>query len=116
MKQSANVHMLMQVIIYYIIFYLPMPNTSHFTDNIVIQVTNYDLMTKARDGNPEQKDKPAIVYRGIPATTKEHVFSFTITPAQAEFVKIHRKEINFSETFRKYLDSIVVEYNSNQKR
>ena len=82
------------IIIYHIT--LTIPNTSHFTDNIVIQVTNYDLMTKAK-GN-EQKDSkttPAIVYRSVAQKTKEHVYSFTLTQAQAEFVKTHRKEINF---------------------
>lgn len=87
-----------------------MQNKSHFPDNIVIQVTNYDLMTKGKGNEiPEQKDKPVIVYRSIPETMKEHVYSFTITQEQAQFVKAHRKEINFSETFRKYLDSIIDE-------
>ena len=80
-------------------------------------MTNYDLMTKGK-GNEisEQKVTPDIVYRDLPETVKEHVFSFTITPEQAKFVKTHRKEINFSETFRKYPDSIIVEYNSSQKQ
>lgn len=75
------------------------------------------MMSKGKGNEiPEQKDRPAIVYRSVAQAQKEHVFSFTITPEQAQFVKTHRKEINFSETFRKYLDSIEVEYNSSHKQ
>ena len=66
---------------------------------------------------PEQKDSkttPAIVYRSVAQKTKEHVYSFTLTQAQAEFVKTHRKEINFSETFRKYLDSMIQAHSPKQ--
>jgi hypothetical protein len=95
-----------------------MPNTKPFPNNIVIQVTNYDLMTN-RKGTvvPEQKDSkttPAIVYRSVAQKTKEHVYSFTLTQAQAEFVKTHRKEINFSQTFRKYLDTVIQAHSPKQ--
>ena len=63
----------------------------------------------------ETKDKPVIVYRSIPEAKKEHVYSFTVTPEQAEFIKTHRKEINFSETFRMYFDSLIASYNEQHK-
>ena len=72
-------------------------------------------MTKTKGNeNPEPKDKPAIVYRSVPETVKEHVYSFTLTQEQAEFIKTHRKEINFSETFRQYLDRIIQEHSPKQ--
>ena len=65
-------------------------------------------MTKTKGNeNPEPKDKLAIVYRSVSQTAKEHVYSFTISQEQSDFIKAHRKTINFSDTFRKYLDSII---------
>lgn len=56
--------------------------------------------------------KPQIVYRQTAKDSKlEKTFSFTISDVQSEFIKTHRKQINFSETFRKYLDSIIDMYN-----
>jgi hypothetical protein len=64
---------------------------------------------------PETKQaQPAIVYRSVAQAQKEHVFSFNMTQKQAEFVKTYRKEINFSETFRKYLDTIIAAHSPEQ--
>lgn len=52
--------------------------------------------------------------RSVPETKHGHVFSFTMTQAQVEFVKANRKEINFSETFRQYLDKIIQEHTPKQ--
>lgn len=77
------------------------------------------MMTKGKGNEvPEQKDnkerKPVIVYRGVSMAQKEHIYSFTLTPEQAEFIKAHKKEINFSETLRVYMDSVMTEYNTKQ--
>jgi hypothetical protein len=53
------------------------------------------------------KEQPDIVYRGSAQSTSEKTFSFTISEEQSAFIKAHRKTINFSYTFRKYLDSII---------
>ncbi len=39
--------------------------------------------------------------------TPQKTSSFTITKKQSEFVEAHRKVINFTETFRNYLDRII---------
>lgn len=62
-------------------------------------------MTKVKGVEPERKTD--IVYRQTTQDTKEKVYSFTITPQQAEFIKAHKKETNFSETLRKHLDSVM---------
>ena len=51
---------------------------------------------------------PAIVYRSsAQGNTNEKTYSFVISEEQSAFIKAHRKTINFSDTFRKYLDSIM---------
>ena len=74
------------------------------------------MMSKGKGTEvPETKQaQPAIVYRSDAKKEQEHVFSFNITPAQAEFVKTYRKSINFSETFRKYLDSVIAAHSPTQ--
>lgn len=52
------------------------------------------------------KEQLAIVYRSSQSTS-EKTFSFTLSEEQSAFIKAHRKTINFSDTFRKYLDSIM---------
>lgn len=72
---------------------------------------------EARETNVETSasEHTEIVYRKSSAQgIKEHTLSFTITEAQAEWVKYHRKEINFSETMRNYLDKVIEAYNAKQ--
>lgn len=56
-----------------------------------------------------ESEKPEVVYRQKASEqgTTQKTFSFTITEKQSEFVKAHRNEINFSETFRNYLDRMM---------
>lgn len=61
------------------------------------------------------KEQPAIVYRGSAQSTSEKTFSFTISEEQSAFIKAHRKTINFSDTFRKYLDSIIETVNKEEQ-
>lgn len=61
------------------------------------------------------KEPPAIVYRGSSQGTPDKTFSFTITQEQSDFIKAHRKTINFSDTFRKYLDSIIETVNKEEQ-
>lgn len=100
---------------------LPYSNSQNLLSNIVHQLRSQAIfttilffnarimmMTKAKRNEVPEQAKMNIVYRSMQESTKEHVFSFTITPEQAQFVKAHRRGINFSQTFRNYLDSIVV--------
>jgi hypothetical protein len=67
-------------------------------------------MAKKEQANVEKQEpekKPAIVYRASAQGTTEKTFSFTVNETQSAFIKAHRKTINFSDTFRKYLDSII---------
>lgn len=67
-------------------------------------------------GNKTERIKTAIVYRSMPAEAKkEKVYSFTVTEEQAQFISMYKKEINFSATFRQYLDSIIAQYSADTK-
>ncbi len=67
-------------------------------------------------GNKTERIKTAIVYRSMPAEVKkEKVYSFTVTEEQAQFISMYKKEINFSATFRQYLDSIIAQHSADTK-
>ena len=67
------------------------------------------------NGTPD--GKPVIVYRqkSEAQVSKEKTFSFIVTDEQSAFIKVQRKDINFSTTFRNYLDSIIETVNKEQK-
>ena len=52
-------------------------------------------------------EMPAIVYKSSAQSANEKTYSFVISEEQSAFIKKYRKTINFSETFRQYLDSIM---------
>ena len=67
-------------------------------------------------GNKTERIKTTIVYRSMPAEAKkEKVYSFTVTEEQAQFISMYKKEINFSATFRQYLDSIMAQHSADTK-
>ena len=63
-------------------------------------------------GTPASEHTEIVYRKSSPQGNKERTMSFTITEAQAEWVKNHRKEINFSQTMRNYLDSVIATYNA----
>ena len=108
----------MQVIIYYhnlLVKAEYKPLYRQYPAILILESQIKRLMTKQRGNETlEQKAQPEIVYRSVAKKEQEHVFSFNMTPAQAEFVKTYRKSINFSETFRKYLDSMIQAHSPTQ--
>lgn len=71
-------------------------------------------MAKQKQANVG-KEQPAIVYKSVAQSASEKTFSFTVTQEQSAFIKAHRKTINFSDTFRKYLDSIMQTVNKDEQ-
>jgi len=69
-------------------------------------------MAKQKQANVGKKEQtaiekpPVIVYKETVQAKSEKTFSFTVSEEQSAFIKAHRKTINFSDTFRKYLESI----------